>query len=148
MILKGKVWKDGKFWLIECTELGALTQGHSKSEAFAMMADWVQTALDDSSVKIEFVEDGCDGLFEMRFSDEQKVYALLIKHARESQDLTFSDVAQRLKLKSRSNAKHYESGKNSMTIGTFHKVMRALGLEVQVSLKKIADPSTKKRRAG
>ena len=147
MILKGKVWKDGKFWLIECKELGVLTQGHSKTEAFEMMADWVHTALDDSSVNIEFTEGTRDGVFEIRFSDVQKVYALLIKYARESQDLTFSDVARRLKLRSRSNAKHYESGKNSMTIGTFHKVMRALGLEVQVSLKKVADQPAKKRKA-
>jgi len=39
MELEGKVWKDGKFWLIEVPILDVLTQGKTKTEALEMIED-------------------------------------------------------------------------------------------------------------
>lgn len=150
MILEGKVWKDGTLWPIECPAIGAFTQGRSKKDAFAMMTDWIWTMLDDDSVQVEF-DDLKDGSFKMTVGDPQKVYALMIHHARNSQRVTLKELADRLQLKSRGNAKHYETGKHALSVTKFHEVMRALGFAVQVSVKKLPEGKRgdlKRRRAG
>ena len=39
MELKGKVWKDDKFWLVEIPSLDVMTQGKSKKDALKMIED-------------------------------------------------------------------------------------------------------------
>lgn len=41
MEIQGKVWKDGKFWLIEVPTLDAMTQGRTRKEALFMIEDLV-----------------------------------------------------------------------------------------------------------
>ncbi len=41
MELQGKVWKDGKFWLVEIPSLDVMTQGKSKKDALRMIEDAV-----------------------------------------------------------------------------------------------------------
>ena len=43
MRLHGRVYKDGKFWLAEVPLLDAMTQGHTRKEALAMVADLLET---------------------------------------------------------------------------------------------------------
>ena len=39
----GKVYKDGKFWLTEVPILDAMTQGHTRKEALAMIEDLLES---------------------------------------------------------------------------------------------------------
>ena len=41
MEMEGKIWKDGKFWLVEISALDAMTQGKTRKEALAMAEDLV-----------------------------------------------------------------------------------------------------------
>jgi predicted RNase H-like HicB family nuclease len=41
MEIEGKIWKDGKFWLIEIPALDAMTQGKTRKEALEMAEDLV-----------------------------------------------------------------------------------------------------------
>jgi predicted RNase H-like HicB family nuclease len=41
MELEGKVWKEGKWWVIEVPCLNVATQGKTKKEAFLMIKDAV-----------------------------------------------------------------------------------------------------------
>src|SRR5215467_4423556 len=43
MRLHGRVYKDGKFWLAEVPLLDAMTQGRTRKEALAMVADLLET---------------------------------------------------------------------------------------------------------
>ena len=43
MRFSGKVFKDGKFWLAEIPILDAMTQGHTKKEAFEMAVDMIKS---------------------------------------------------------------------------------------------------------
>ena len=43
MRLYGRVYKDGKFWLAEVPLLDAMTQGRTRQEAPAMVADLLET---------------------------------------------------------------------------------------------------------
>ena len=46
MRFAGRVYKDGKFWLAEVPVLDAMTQGRTRLEAFAMLADLLETLVD------------------------------------------------------------------------------------------------------
>ncbi len=39
--MEGKIWKDGKFWLVEVPALDAMTQGKTRKEALSMIEDLV-----------------------------------------------------------------------------------------------------------
>jgi predicted RNase H-like HicB family nuclease len=80
MTLQGKVWKDGKFWLIECAAIRAMTQGTSKRDALSMMVDWIQTTLDRPDFAVEIREAG-EGEFVMSFPDPAPVLALVAGEA-------------------------------------------------------------------
>jgi hypothetical protein len=41
MELEGRIWKDGKFWLVEIPILDAMTQGKSRKDALRMIEDAV-----------------------------------------------------------------------------------------------------------
>ncbi len=62
MQLRGKVWKVGKFWAINCPALLADTQGISKKDALDMMEDWVKTMLDNPKFGVVACADGKNGV--------------------------------------------------------------------------------------
>jgi predicted RNase H-like HicB family nuclease len=43
MRFHGRVYKDGKFWLAEVPILDAMTQGHTRKEALAIVKDLLET---------------------------------------------------------------------------------------------------------
>lgn len=133
MILTGKLWKDGRYWLIECPALDALTQGFTKKEALKMMVDWVQTALDIPGFKIQIKEAGKGG-FQMKFDDPKPILGLMIDRAREAAGLTYEEVAKRVGLKSRSGIKTMASGKHDPQFSKIANVLSAIGYDVQVDL--------------
>ena len=45
MRFEGKVIRDGRFWLAEIPLLDAITQGKTRAEALAMIADWLETMI-------------------------------------------------------------------------------------------------------
>jgi predicted RNase H-like HicB family nuclease len=69
--LEGRVWKDGKFWLVEIPILGAMTQGKSRKDALRMIEDAVTGLIEcyfgdkaekKPSVKAFLREDGVIGI--------------------------------------------------------------------------------------
>jgi environmental stress-induced protein Ves len=84
MRFKGKVWKacdsvhKGKFWLIEVRALDVMTQGHTKREAFEMIADAIETLVDQPGFKV-MVYPGKDGDFEISASDPGAIEALSLR---------------------------------------------------------------------
>ncbi|MCM2284281.1 MAG: hypothetical protein NDI81_05845 [Desulfobacula sp.] len=51
MRFSGKIYKDGKFWLAEIPIIDLMTQGHTKKEAYEMVADMLESLIN---------KDGCD----------------------------------------------------------------------------------------
>ena len=54
--VKGRVFKDGKFWLIELPEFYIMTQGTSREDAFFMLRDYMECEIDEA-VPCEIIED-------------------------------------------------------------------------------------------
>lgn len=137
MMLKGRVWKDGRFWLIACPSLDAMTQGHTKREAFAMIVDWIKTALDQPDFQVEVLPDEGEAFF-LRFADAKPILGLMIERARASSGMTLDEVAKKLGLKSRSNVKHYETGKHAASIAKAQEILDAMGFDLEISVRRRA----------
>ena len=115
MRFKGKVWKDGKFWLIEVPALDVMTQGNTKREALEMIADAIEVLVDKPDFKIE-VHAGRGDEIEVGSEDIGLLTALFLQRRRQASGLTLAETAKRLGAKSHNAYARYEQGKSVPTI--------------------------------
>ncbi len=94
MKFSGKVYKDGKFWLAEIPILDAMTQGHTKKEAFEMASDMVKSMVNKEGFQVEIYK-GKKGAFEIGSSDAEHLVSLLLQRKRQLSGLSLSQVAKR-----------------------------------------------------
>lgn len=125
MRFSGSVYKDGKFWLAEVPMLEALTQGHTKKEAFEMVKDLVETLANMSDFVVT-VYPNKDGSFEVGSEDTRTMIRLLLRRQREKSGLSLADVAHRLGAKSRNAYARYERGNSVPTIEKLDELLQAV----------------------
>ncbi len=125
MRLAGRVFKVGKFWAIEVPILGVVTQGHTKKEAYEMIADAIESLVNKKRFKVE-VFPGKGDYFELGSPDLSTLTAFLLRRQRMKQGLTLVEVAKRLGAKSHNTYARYEQGKSIPTIEKFSKLLSAL----------------------
>lgn len=128
-----KVWKDGKFWLIEAPSLDAMTQGHTRKEALAMLEDWVRSSLGDASyeVNVEFVR-GEEAILSV--TDPKPLIGLMLQRARASAGLSYNEARENLGSKSRNAYRQYESGKHDPGFTKFVELIAAVGYDLEINL--------------
>jgi len=126
MKLEGRIYKSGKFWLIEIPILDAMTQGHTRKEALKMAQDLLETMFNDPAVKFELsVPSSTAGRFEVS-SDSPKLWALVLRRLRESSGLSLKEAATRLGQKSKNAYARYERGEVTPTVEKFDELVRAV----------------------
>ena len=120
MQILGKIWKDGKLWVIECPTLDASTQASTKKDALAMMVDLVQTMVNDDKYDVSICADGND-TFSMTFKDPTPVIAAIIA-------------------RSRSSSKFYETSVSAARgLSLIMKKIEAREISVQEALEELSD---------
>jgi DNA-binding XRE family transcriptional regulator/predicted RNase H-like HicB family nuclease len=125
MRFSGKIYKDGKFWLAEIPILDLMTQGHTKKEAFEMVADMLESLVNKKDFKIKiFIKS--KNSFEVGSLQSKYLISLLLQRKRENSGLTISQVAKRLGVSSRSTYARYEQGKSVPTVEKFNELIHAL----------------------
>ena len=105
----GKVYKDGKFWLAELPLIDAMTQGHTRKEAYAMVEDLLESLANRPGFKVT-VHPGKHGDFEVSSNDPRVLISLFLRRQRERSGLSLSEAARRLGAKSRNAYARYEQG--------------------------------------
>ena len=125
MRFAGRVYKDGKFWLAEVPVLDAMTQGYSKKEAHAMVADMIQCLIDRPGISVR-VHPGKNGQFEVSSADTRAMVSLLLRRQRQRSGLSLAEVAERLGAKSRNAYARYEQGKSAPTVEKLSELLRAV----------------------
>lgn len=131
MEMEGKIWKDGKFWLVEIPALDAMTQGRTRKEALAMTKDLV-LEMAKSCFKNEVDED-----FEVEIIDHQKnliavtandnklLLALSLRRQREKSGSTVREASERLGSKSPNAYAQYERGHTSISLDKYEQLLMA-----------------------
>ena len=89
MRFAGRVYKDGKFWLAELPILDAMTQGRTRQEAFAMVADLLETLVDRPGFTVH-MHPGKDDHFEVSAPDIRPLISLLLRRQRERSGLSLA----------------------------------------------------------
>ena len=125
MRFSGKVYKDGKFWLAEIPILDAMTQGHTRKEAFEMAADMLETMVNKEGFQAQIFKRS-NGEFEVGSIDSRSMISLLLQRKRELSGLSLSQVAERLGASSRNAYARYEQGRSVPTIEKLNELLGAV----------------------
>jgi hypothetical protein len=133
MRFAGRVYKDGKFWLAEVPVLDAMTQGRTRAEAFAMVADLLETLVDRPGFMVR-VHPGNGDHFEVSAPDMRLLIGLLLRRQRERSGLSLAAVATRLGAKSRNAYARYERGTSLPTIEKLDALLLAVSPDRDIVL--------------
>jgi len=131
MEMEGKIWKDGKFWLVEIPALDGMTQGKTRKEALAMAEDLVfemaKSYFEDEIGKnftitvIDYKKDTIG----VTASDNKLFLALSLRRQREKSGSTVREASKRLGSKSPNGYAQYERGKTSISVDKYEKLLIA-----------------------
>lgn len=125
MRFQGKLYKDGKFWLVEVPAFAAMTQGRTRKEALTMIADWFATMVGRPDFAVTVYE-GNAGDFESAASDTKAMVGLLLQRQRQVHGLSLAAAAERLGVKSRNAYARYEQGSSIPTVEKLDKLLQAV----------------------
>ncbi|HMF43097.1 MAG TPA: hypothetical protein VKQ32_20630 [Polyangia bacterium] len=83
MRLEGRIWKarDGKWWLAELRDLDLVTQGTSRKDAAAMLADAVECLVNSARFRAD-VRVGKGGSCSVGSNDDMRLAALMVRRLR------------------------------------------------------------------
>ena len=131
MRFSGKIYKDGKYWLAEIPILDLMTQGRTKREAYEMVADMLDTMVNQKDFEITVFK-GKKDTFEVGSSDAKYFVRLLLQRKRELSGLSLSQVASRLGMSSRNTYARYEQGKSVPSGEKLNDLLRAVCPETDI----------------
>ena len=131
MRFSGKIYKDGKYWLAEIPILDLMTQGRTKREAYEMVADMLDTMVNQKDFEITVFK-GKKDAFEVGSSDAKYFVRLLLQRKRELSGLSLSQVASRLGMSSRNTYARYEQGKSVPSVEKLNDLLRAVCPETEI----------------
>ena len=131
MEMEGKIWKDGKFWLVEIPALDAMTQGKTRKEALAMVEDLVlemaRSYFEDEAGKDFFVTaiDYKKDVIGVTANDNRLFLALSLRRQREKSGSTVREASERLGSKSPNAYAQYERGKINISLDKYEQLLLA-----------------------
>jgi len=125
MRLEGKVSKQGKYWAVDVPIIGVFTQGHTKKEAFDMVADAIESVINKKGFKVK-VYPGHDNYFEIGADDQRTLIAYLLRWQRAKSGLTLIEVSRRMGMKSHNAYARYEQGKAMPTLDQLNRLFSAV----------------------
>lgn len=131
MEMEGKIWKDGKFWLVEVPALDAMTQGRTRKEALDMVEDLVlemtkcyfedEMGKDFAVTAIDYRKD----VIGITTNDNRLFLALSLRRQREKSGSTVREASERLGSKSPNAYAQYERGKTSISVDKYEELLIA-----------------------
>lgn len=126
MRLEGKLEKSGSWWAASVPAIGVFTQGKSKGEAYAMVADAIQALDDDAKVRVTVTGEGdafyvaCNGL------DFSAWLSFVLRRMREESGKSLEDVRVAIGASSRNAYARYESGESIPSAEKLEEIVAAI----------------------
>lgn len=129
MELEGKIWKEGKFWIVEVPCLNVSSQGKTRKEALFMIQDAVFELMKSYFGDVEFeitVHDFKGTSFGLTSDDNKLLLSFLLIRQREESGLSIRDVAMRLESKNPNSYAQYEKGTVNFSIDKYEQLIHAV----------------------
>lgn len=137
----GKIWKDGKFWLVEVPVIDVCTQGHTRKEALMMIEDAIMELLKSyfpldkiKDFELEIV-DYAKNAFGIKASNNNIMLSFSLIRQREMSKSTVREVAERLGSNSPNSYAQYERGKMRVTLDQYERLLEAVNPEKPPTLR-------------
>ena len=134
MKLKGKLKKDGKFWLIEVPVLSAITQGRTKKEDFEMIEEYIINMSEEyfsKTLKLNITK-LINNEFEIETNNTILLTALVLRSLRVSQDLTIKAISEKLGYSSVNGYAQYEQSKRELSCHKLSEMLSVLNPKVKL----------------
>ena len=125
MRFEGRVFKVGRQWAVEVPILGVVSQGRTRSDALEMIADAVESLVNQNGFGVS-VFAGSGDHFEIGASDQAALTALLLRRTRLKAGLTLADVAARLGARSLNAYARYEQGRTTPSVQKLSELLSAV----------------------
>jgi len=131
MEFEGKVWKDGKFWLVEVPALNVMTQGKTKKECLEIAEAAVLGLIEcyfKSEIDEDFsisIDDQQNGVIGITSSNTKLLLALSLKRQRKKSGSTVREASERLGSKSLNAYAQYEKGRTSISLDKYEALLIA-----------------------
>jgi hypothetical protein len=122
MRFSGRVWREGRSWLVEVPALEIMTQGSTRREALEMIADAIEGHVDRLGFEVR-VFTGAGGEIEVGSDDVAALTALYLRRRRQASGLTLVEVARLMGARSHNAYARYEQGKAVPTIGKLAELL-------------------------
>jgi hypothetical protein len=122
MRLEGRIWKDGKHWLVEVPMLDVMTQGRARKEALAMVIDAIESLAHQKGFRAKLYRVEGEAI-EVGSPDTAVLTALLLRRQREAHGLSLAEVSKRLGQSSRNAYARYERGASVPTIDKLQELL-------------------------
>lgn len=154
MMIRGRLWRDGAWWLAESEVADVCTQGRSRKDAARMLADAFETLIDRPSCKVTVTDLGRpDGEVTVEASEPAVLAAFVLQRLRQTSGKSLADVARAMGRSSRNAYARYEQGRAVPTIAMFDLLLRAVSADTTLiigsrRLGAKAAPAAAKRRKG
>lgn len=127
MMIAGRLWKDGTWWLAESEIADVCTQGRSRKDTARMLADAFETLIDRPNCKVTVADRGrADGEVTIEASDPAALAAFVLQRLRQHSGKSLSEVAQAMGRVSKNAYARYEQGRAVPTIEMFDVLLRAV----------------------
>ena len=132
MEFEGKVWKEGKIWLVEVPSLDLMTQGKSRKNALEMIREATIGLLEcyfEGEIEENYdviVLDYSSEYFGVSSTENRLLLALSLRRQREKNGKTIRETAQKLGSKSPNAYAQYERGKTRISLEQYEKLMHAV----------------------
>jgi predicted RNase H-like HicB family nuclease len=140
MELEGKIWKSGKFWLVEVPAIEVMTQGRSKKEALRMIEDAIEGLIscyfpdEEGKFKI-LVNDYEKGIIGVSCSNNSLLLAFSLRRQREASKSTVREVSERLGSSSPNAYAKYEKGRTRISLDQYERLLQAVNPQKPPRLK-------------
>ncbi len=131
MRFMGRIFRDGRHWLVEVPAFDAQTQGRTKRDALAMAEDLIETMADVDGFEVRATATGRE-TFEIESNDLAVFVALLLRRQRERQGLTLAEAAARLGQRSKNAYARYEQGRSMPTIEKLEQLLKAIAPDQRI----------------
>jgi len=147
MLINGRIWRDGGSWLAESPIIDVMTQGRTRTDAAAMLADAIESLVNRADFKVKVRDAGPPGDVAIEANEPAHLAALVLKRQRVAHGLSLSQAAERLGQASKTTYARYETGQVVPALDRFIELLAVIAPEFALTLgSRLAHSPIKKTR--
>ena len=133
MMLIGRIFRDGPGWSAHCDAVGVYTQGPSRREAFANLAEAIEMTADRKEMKVAVTKLHGDSVL-VSANRPALLAAQVLRHQREIHGLTLADVAKKLGASSVNSYAAYEQGRREPSLSKYRELLAIVAPEMELTV--------------